>query len=243
MGLKSWPIFFPVLLAGRGLLQIFRQMFIQNYSLRVTMSDGITDRTWAEEALQDAKLAAEASKAQFEQVASIISDIIWRYGLNAKGEHVGTYISPAADRMLGLPAGTIGNSFAELFSYIHPDDLPAAQEIFSERLRTFGKEKTAEYRLRKADGTTLWVRSRGKAYSQPDGLIICFGCISEIIERERAEEALRLSEDKYHTLYNNMQEGVALHELVCDEMGQAVEYRIVDVNPKFESILDITRER
>jgi hypothetical protein len=59
-------------------------MFIQNYSLRVTMSDGITDRTWAEEALQDAKLAAEASKAQFEQVASIISDIIWRYGLNAK---------------------------------------------------------------------------------------------------------------------------------------------------------------
>jgi len=206
------------------------------------MSDGITDRTWAEEALQDAKLAAEASKAQFEQVASIISDIIWRYGLNAKGEHVSTYISPVADRMLGLPAGTIGNSFAELFSYIHPDDLPAAQEIFSEGLRTFGKEKTAEYRLRKADGTTLWVRSRGKAYSQPDGLIICFGCISEIIERERAEEALRLSEDKYHTLYNNMQEGVALHELVCDEMGQAVEYRIVDVNPKFESILDITRD-
>ena len=207
------------------------------------MSDGITDRMWAEEALRDAKLAAEASKAQFEQVASIISDIIWRYDLSAIGEHVGTYISPVADRMLGLPVGTIGNSFEELFSHIHPDDLPAAQEMLSEGMRTFGKEKTAEYRLRKADGTTLWVRSRGKAYSQPDGLIICFGCISEITEHERAEEALRRSEDKYRTLYNNMQEGVALHELVCDEMGQPVEYRIVDVNPKFESILDITRDK
>ena len=224
-------------------MQIFRQMFIQNYSLRVTMSDGITDRMWAEEALRDAKLAAEVGKAQFEQIASIISDIIWRCDLSAIGEHVGTYISPVADRMLGLPAGTIGNSFEELFLHIHPDDLPAAQEMLSEGMRTFGKEKTAEYRLRKADGTTLWVRSRGKAYSQPDGLIICFGCISEITEHERAEEALRRSEDKYHTLYNNMQEGVALHELVCDEMGQPVEYRIVDVNPKFESILDITRDK
>jgi PAS domain S-box-containing protein len=206
------------------------------------MSDGITDRTWAEEALQDAKLAAEASKAQFEQVASIISDIIWRYDLSVIGEHVGTYISPVADRMLGLPAGTIGNSFEELFSFIHPDDLPAAQEILSEGLRTFGKEKTAEYRTRTADGTTLWVRFRGSAYSQPDGRINCFGCISEITERERAEEALKLSEEKYHTLYNNMQEGVALHELVCDETGLAVEYRIVDVNPKFESIIDITSD-
>ncbi len=220
-------------------MQIFRQMFIRNYSLRVTMSDGITDRTWAEEAIQ----AAEASKAQFEQVASMISDIIWRYDLNAKGERIGTYISPVADRMLGLPAGTIGNSFEELFSHIHPDDLPAAQEMLFEGLRTFGEERTVEYRLRKADGATLWVRSKCKAYSQPDGLIICFGCISEIAERERAEEALRQSEDKYRTLYNNMQEGVALHELVCDEMGQAVEYRIVDVNPKFESILNITRDR
>jgi PAS domain S-box-containing protein len=64
----------------------------------------------------------------------------------------------------------------------------------------------------------------------------------DITERKKAEEALQKSEVKYHTLYNNMQEGVALHELVYDDMGQAVEYKIVDVNSKFESILNMARD-
>jgi hypothetical protein len=67
--------------------------------------------------------------------------------------------------MLGLSAGTIGDSFEKYFSYIHPDDLPVMQKILSEGIRTFGKDKTAEYRMRKADGTTLWVLSKGSAYS------------------------------------------------------------------------------
>jgi len=39
-----------------------------------------------------------------------------------------------------------------------------------------------------------------------------------------------------------MQEGVALHSLFVMKWDSR-EYRIVDVNPKFESILDITRDR
>ena len=86
--------------------------------------------------------------------------------------------------------GTIGDSFEKYFSYVHPDDLPAVQEILSEGIRTLGKDKTAEYRLRKADGTMLWVRSKGSAYSQPDGRVTVFGTTSDITERKRAEEAL-----------------------------------------------------
>ena len=154
------------------------------------MGNDITDRTQAEEALREAKQAAEDSNAQYEQVVSMISDIVWRYDVNAKGEHVGSYISPVADRMLGLPDGTIGDSFEKYFSYVHPDDLPAVQEILSEVIRTLGKDKTAEYRLRKADGTTLWVRSKGSAYSQPDGRVTVFGTTSDITERKRAEEII-----------------------------------------------------
>jgi PAS domain S-box-containing protein len=209
----------------------------------IIMCDVTTDRMRAEKALREAEQATEPSRAQYEQVFSMISDIIWRYDVNSKGEHVGSYISSAADRMLGLPAGTIGNSFDKFFSYVHPDDSLAIREMLSEGIRALAKDLTVEYRLRKVDGTTLWVRSRGSAYSQPDGRIIGFGTTSEITEHKREEEALRVSEEKYRTLYNNMREGVALHELVFDEIGQAVEYRIVDVNPKFESILGITRHQ
>jgi len=38
----------------------------------------------------------------------------------------------------------------------------------------------------------------------------------------------------FRSLYQHMAEGVALHAVVCDEAGQAVNYRILDVNPQFE---------
>ena len=38
-----------------------------------------------------------------------------------------------------------------------------------------------------------------------------------------------------------MNEGVALHELVKDSNSNAVNYRIIDVNPRFENILGINR--
>ena len=124
----------------------------------------------------------------------MISDIIWRYDVNTKGEHVGSYISPVADRMLGLPIGTIGNSFEKYFSYVHPDDLPVVQEMLSEGIRTFEKDKAVEYRMRKADGTMFWVHSKGSAY----GRFSVYGTTSDITERKLAEEALRQEKELAH---------------------------------------------
>jgi len=210
--------------------------------VRMEIATDITARKRAEEDLLEAKLAADESQAQYEQVVSMISDIVWRYDVDLQGQFVASYISPVADRMLGLPDGTIGNSFDKFFSYVHPDDLPAVQKVLYEAISVLAKKYATDFRLRTADGTTIWVRARGSVYSQPDGKITAFGTTSDITESKRAEEALRLGEEKYRTLYNNMQEAVALHELVCDEIGQAVEYRIVDVNPMFESIIDTTRD-
>jgi PAS domain S-box-containing protein len=159
------------------------------------MSIDFTARKRAETTLRETMQAAEDSKAQYELIVSMISDIVWRYDVNAIGEHVGSYISSVADKMLGLPDGTIGNSVDKYFSYVHPDDLPTVQEIHSEVIRTLGKDKTAEYRLRKADGTTLWVRSKGSAYSQADGRVIVFGTTSDITEQKQAEKKLEESKD------------------------------------------------
>jgi PAS domain S-box-containing protein len=191
------------------------------------MSIDFTARKRAEDALREAKQAAEDSKAQYELIVSMISDIVSRYDVNAIGEYVGSYISPVADKMLGLPDGTIGNSFDKYFSYVHPDDLPAVQEILSEGIRTLGKDKTAEYRLRKADGTTLWVRSKGSAYCQPDGRVTVFGTTSDITEHKLAEEALRKENEVAAGLINTAQAII----LVLDTQG-----RIAMINPYMEDI-------
>lgn len=58
--------------------------------------------------------------------------------------------------------------------------------------------------------------------------------VRDISGNKRAEEALRESETRFRTLFENMTEGVALHEIVRDAAGAAVDYRLLDVNAGFE---------
>jgi PAS domain S-box-containing protein len=58
--------------------------------------------------------------------------------------------------------------------------------------------------------------------------------LHDLTERKKAEEALKESEAKYRDLFNSMNEGMALHEVIYDEQGRAIDYLIVDVNPAFE---------
>ena len=54
------------------------------------------------------------------------------------------------------------------------------------------------------------------------------------LERLRAEAALQESEDRYRTLFNSMDEGFCVIDMIFDEQEQPVDYRFLEVNPTFE---------
>lgn len=50
------------------------------------------------------------------------------------------------------------------------------------------------------------------------------------------------SSKQFQMLFNGMTEGVALHEIVYDDKGNPIDYVITNVNPKYETILQIKKE-
>ncbi len=59
------------------------------------------------------------------------------------------------------------------------------------------------------------------------------------VERAKAEEALRQSEEKYRTLFNSMDEGYCIIQMIYDEIGKAIDFRYLQVNQAFERNTDL----
>jgi PAS domain S-box-containing protein len=77
------------------------------------------------------------------------------------------------------------------------------------------------------------------AFVPPDLVLVH---TEDITEHKRIEQLISQSEKRYRGLFSSMTEGVCLHELVYNEFGKAVDYKIIDVNPAYETLLDIKRE-
>ncbi|HPE40532.1 MAG TPA: PAS domain S-box protein [Bacteroidales bacterium] len=60
--------------------------------------------------------------------------------------------------------------------------------------------------------------------------------VTNYIRKQTFEDALRVSESKYRALFNNMFDGFAIHEIICDDKGEPIDYRFLDVNKSFEKI-------
>ncbi|HEY3419283.1 MAG TPA: ATP-binding protein [Methanomassiliicoccales archaeon] len=62
-----------------------------------------------------------------------------------------------------------------------------------------------------------------------------------LAECKRAEDDLIKSTQKFESLFSSSSEGICLNEMVFDDTGDPVDYRIIDVNPAYEKITGISR--
>jgi PAS domain S-box-containing protein len=113
---------------------------------------------------------------------------------------------------------------------------------YRKQLLKTGQPQVCELRMTKADDAVLWVRLEATIAPAIDGPPVCLVALSDITERQRAEAAHRESEAKHRAIFENMAAACCYDQLIY-ENGLAVDYRILDVNPSFERITGIPRDR
>ena len=168
-----------------------------------------------------------------------------RDGINMLDLGTGRYVfmNDAQVALTGFSVEEInGISADEAYDRVHPDDRHISVE--QQRRIVAGEDTDAlvEYRWKVKSGEYRWFSDRRRLVRDESGTPVALVGISrDITDAKLAEDALRASEERYHSLFESIDEGFALAELVRDPAGRAVDYRYLDINPAFERELHLTR--
>jgi len=92
---------------------------------------------------------------------------------------------------------------------------------------------SADYRIKRSDGATRWIRSMGVT----DAVVshsIMRGIDLDVTERKEAAEQIRRSRARYERLFNSIDEGFCIIEMIFDRDERPQDYRFIEVNAAFE---------
>jgi PAS domain S-box-containing protein len=120
------------------------------------------------------------------------------------------FVNPAMARIIGYDSpDDVARSITDLASQIWV--VPEERLRFIQRIEEEGSIRAYECRLRRKDGTPIWVSLNVRPVRGPDGRIVHFdGFAENIDERRRAEISLAENEKRYRSLFENTPVGISV---------------------------------
>jgi len=184
---------------------------------------------------RETETALRESEERYRSVLENISDVFYRTDLAGRL----IMVSPSGLALSGF------SSMEELLG--KPSDFfwrnPKDREIMLAAIREHGSVRDYEVELVDKNGRLIHAATSSGFYRNKDGHILGVeGIFRDITQRKHDSAALAESARRFHSLFDHMTEGVALHTLVRDENGEPVNYRIEDVNRSFERIFGVRAE-
>jgi PAS domain S-box-containing protein len=154
-------------------------------------------------ALESTLAAQRVVQAEFERFFEMSMDILVVAGFDGYFKRT----SPALTRILGFSTAEI--QAVPFLQFVHPEDIPATGEAIK-RLTSGEEMPRFENRFQCKDGSYRWISWSSRAF---DGMTYAIG--RDITDRKLSEEMLRISEEKYRTLFEN----TGLFTLIYDREG------------------------
>jgi len=136
-----------------------------------------------------------SSEYHYRSLVESLSAIAWEARVS---DFTYSYVSPHAEPLLGYPlAHWLVPGFWR--NIIHPADLTRAQAFCDHELEA-GRDHSLDYRVIAADGRCLWVRDIVSLIEHGHEPVMR-GLMIDISEAKHTEEALRLSEQKFASVF------------------------------------------
>ncbi|MDA8125573.1 MAG: PAS domain S-box protein [Deltaproteobacteria bacterium] len=142
--------------------------------------------------------------------------------------------TPQLRAIYGIEPGSGAVTSDDWSKLVHPRDVTEARLAVQRCILAKLPEIEGDYRIVHPDGEVRWLSNRAKIFYDSTGKPLrMVGTSVDITERKQAEEALRESEEKYHFLFDNLQDAVLLtkpdgsileaNQAACEMFGRTVE--------------------
>ncbi|MBQ5941060.1 ATP-binding protein [Massilia sp. AB1] len=185
--------------------------------------NSMAERQRAESALMD-------TQARLETIIAAAELAVWSWDIAA--DRVSADARMAA--LFGIDPAEAGEApLAAYLAALHPDDVPPLQAALAEAIARGGVYDVT-FRVRILGGAWRWAIARGHVDQDASGAALRIrGVVIDATRQFEAEQQLRLTEERYRTLFDSVDEGLCVIEMLYDSNGQAVDYRFLETNPAF----------
>jgi PAS domain S-box-containing protein len=167
------------------------------------------------DALKCAEASLRESESRYELAVAGSDDGIWEWDFVREK----AFESARARELQGLPPGPELQALPDLLTSlrVHPDDAPRRADAIHAHLNGLTPAYECEYRVRHDDGTYRWVRVRAVCVCDAAGQPLRMaGSVTDIDAQRRAEDGLRLSEERYALAMTGSNEGHWVWDLGTD---------------------------
>ena len=125
---------------------------------------------------------------RLENIATNIPGVIYQYQ-HIKGKHFFPFVAGRVKEVLGYSAKDIEKNASIIFDAVHPEDIESMQNALltaSENLTTWQQE----YRVKKPNGSWIWVQSTSFPKMMPDGNLMWYGYTTDVTESKIIQEEI-----------------------------------------------------
>jgi diguanylate cyclase (GGDEF)-like protein/PAS domain S-box-containing protein len=169
------------------------------------------ENAWFSAQLEQERGALRESEARFRQMAETIGDVFW---LSDPVRHRALYVSPAFERVFGLPVAGLYDDWSAWLRLVHPDDLARVRAVIG---RDDDTDYEVEFRIAHPDGRQRHLVMRGYAVRDGAGRYVRRAGIAQDVSLRREQEA-RIQ----HLAYHDALTGLPNRTLVADRLALAL---------------------